>query len=50
LRLVSCLLRDAVIYRFFGLGGEMETDDPEMKLSGAACLMETINDESQTDR
>jgi hypothetical protein len=39
-----------VIFRLFGLGGEKGTDEPEMKLSGAARLMETIDDESEADR
>jgi hypothetical protein len=50
LRLISCLLRDGVICQLFGLGGETVIDGPEMKLSGAPCLMETINEESEADR
>jgi hypothetical protein len=35
-RLISCLLRDGVIFRLFGLGSKMETEGPGTKLSGAA--------------
>jgi hypothetical protein len=50
LRLISCLLGDGVICRLFGLGGEMGTEGPEMKLCGATSLMETIDDEPEADR
>jgi hypothetical protein len=50
LPLISCLLRDGAVCRLFGLGGEMGTVGAEMKLSGATCLMERIDQESEVDR
>jgi hypothetical protein len=50
LRLMSCLLRDEMICRLFGLGGEMGTEGLEMRLSIAACLMETIDEGFEADR
>jgi hypothetical protein len=49
LRLISCFLSDRVIYRLFGLWGEIGTDGPEKMLSAAAHLMKTIDDKSEVD-
>jgi hypothetical protein len=49
LRLISSLLRDEVIFRLFGRCSEMETDISDMELSGAADLMETIDNECEAD-
>jgi hypothetical protein len=46
----SYFLRDGVIHRLFELGGEKGTDGPETMLSGAVCLMGTIDEESEADR
>jgi hypothetical protein len=49
LALISRALPDGVICRLFELSGEMGTGGPEMMLSEAARLMETIDDESEAD-
>jgi hypothetical protein len=49
LQLISCFLRDGAIYRLFGLNSAIGTEEPEMKLYGATCLMETIDEESEAD-
>jgi hypothetical protein len=50
LPLISSPLCKGVTCRLFGLGSEMGTEGPEMMLSGAICLMETIDAESEADQ
>jgi hypothetical protein len=47
---ILCLLCDGSIFRLFGLDGEKGTEGPEVMLSGAVRLMETIDEESDAGR
>jgi hypothetical protein len=50
LRPILCLLCDGGICRLFGVSGEKGTEGPEATLSGAAGLMERMDEKSDADQ